>query len=85
MTDSNKSVERQLGELAATQKMVLQKIDCLEAKVDNLHQVIEEVQLEQAACKGGRKAADAIRGLIGGITGFVTSVITCLAMLGGFR
>ena len=44
MTDNNKSVERQLGELAATQKMVLQKIDCLEAKVDNLHQVIEEVR-----------------------------------------
>lgn len=85
MTAAEKSVERQLGELAATQRMVLQKIDCLEEKVDNLHQVIEEVQLEQASCKGGRKAADAIRGLIGGLAGFVTSVLTCLTILGGFR
>lgn len=76
-------IDRYIGELAAKQEMILQKLQQTDAKIDELTNSIQELKIAKAKDEGGRKAIGVIAAFIGSAIGAVTAILTVLITYGG--
>ena len=62
-------IEKQLVEIATTQKSILRRLDELKSENAVLGEKVERIQIELAESRGGKRVALAIAGLAGGSGG----------------
>ena len=62
-------IEKQLVEIATTQKSILRRLDELKEENADVKEKLERVQIEVAEIRGGRRVALAITGIAGGSGG----------------